>query len=83
MKTILRPDWFLIRSYDDLQVLTALALRSPRFSRTWLDVVRTWPSVKGVLSINVACFYFDNASYLVQFYFLQSQVILQKKLNIF
>jgi hypothetical protein len=49
MNTILCPDRFLLRSYDDMQVLTAFSLRSPRFSRTWLDVVRTWPSVKGVL----------------------------------
>jgi hypothetical protein len=52
MKTILRPDRFLLRSCDDLQVLTAFSLRSPIFSSTWLDVVRTWPSVKGVSSLN-------------------------------
>jgi hypothetical protein len=52
MKTILSPDQFLLRSCDDLQVLTAFSLRSPRLSRTWLDVVRTWPSVMGVLVVS-------------------------------
>jgi hypothetical protein len=47
MKTIPRPHRFLLHSCDDQQVLTAFSLRSPRFSRTWLDVVRAWPSVKG------------------------------------
>jgi hypothetical protein len=40
---------FLRLYTSSYSVLTAFSLRPPRFFRTWLDVVRRWPSVKGVV----------------------------------